>query len=72
MSLVATEKGVAELRGTDFSKTASKNQLKKALAKAVGDGALLKEGTSYGPPPAPAGPVKDTGGEWTRSRAAST
>ena len=47
VSLPALKKQLAASRGMDFGKTAAKNQLKKALIKAIDEGKLVKEGASY-------------------------
>ena len=49
MSLPSLKKYITASMGTDFSKTASKNRLKKALATAIEQGVIQKEGNSYLP-----------------------
>lgn len=49
MSLPSLKKHITSSMGTDFSKTASKNRLKKVLSSAVEQGVIQKEGGSYLP-----------------------
>ena len=49
MSLPSLKKHITSSIGTDFSKTASKNRLKKVLSSAVEQGVIQKEGGSYLP-----------------------
>lgn len=47
VSLHALKKQLTASRGMDFDKPAAKNQLKKALSKAIDEGKLVKESASY-------------------------
>jgi hypothetical protein len=47
VTLPALKKHLTASRGLDFAKTAAKNKLKKALEKAISEGKLVKEGSSY-------------------------
>ena len=49
MTLPALKKALEQARDMNFTQTAAKNKLKKALDEGVEGGLLTKEGTSYGP-----------------------